>query len=60
MNAAKKGDLHVGVVLGDPNLPYPYSVDGRFGEPVTAGNIIGGGGLVALVYWFVYLRPARG
>lgn len=27
--------------------------------PVTAGNIIGGGVLVALVYWFVYLRPAR-
>jgi formate/nitrite transporter len=28
--------------------------------PVTAGNIVGGGGLVALVYWMVYLRPARG
>lgn len=27
--------------------------------PVTVGNIIGGGGLVALVYWFVYLRPGR-
>ncbi|WP_221793203.1 formate/nitrite transporter family protein [Aquisediminimonas sediminicola] len=26
--------------------------------PVTAGNIIGGGGLVALVYWLVYLRPS--
>jgi formate transporter len=25
--------------------------------PVTIGNIIGGGVLVALVYWFVYLRP---
>jgi formate/nitrite transporter len=24
--------------------------------PVTIGNIIGGGGLVGLVYWFVYLR----
>ena len=24
--------------------------------PVTLGNIIGGGGLVGLVYWFVYLR----
>jgi formate/nitrite transporter len=24
--------------------------------PVTAGNIIGGGVLVGLVYWFVYLR----
>lgn len=30
--------------------------------PVTLGNIIGGGGLVGLVYWFVYLRkraPAK-
>jgi formate transporter len=24
--------------------------------PVTIGNIIGGGVLVGLVYWFVYLR----
>ncbi|MFM8312606.1 MAG: formate/nitrite transporter family protein [Ilumatobacteraceae bacterium] len=27
--------------------------------PVTVGNIIGGALLVGLVYWFVYLRPAR-
>ncbi|MDZ7749445.1 MAG: formate/nitrite transporter family protein [Halofilum sp. (in: g-proteobacteria)] len=27
--------------------------------PVTVGNIVGGGGLVALVYWFIYLRPER-
>jgi formate/nitrite transporter FocA (FNT family) len=26
---------------------------------VTAGNIVGGGGLVGAVYWFVYLRRAR-
>ncbi len=26
--------------------------------PVTLGNIIGGAGLVGLVYWFVYLRKA--
>jgi formate/nitrite transporter len=25
----------------------------------TVGNIVGGGVLVGLVYWFVYLRPAR-
>ncbi|MFO0997374.1 MAG: formate/nitrite family transporter [Alphaproteobacteria bacterium] len=25
--------------------------------PVTIGNVIGGGGLVGGVYWFVYLRP---
>ena len=24
--------------------------------PVTIGNIIGGGGLVGAVYWFIYLR----
>ena len=27
--------------------------------PVTLGNIIGGAGLVALVYWLVYLRQAK-
>ncbi|MEP3278326.1 MAG: formate/nitrite transporter family protein [Stappiaceae bacterium] len=26
---------------------------------VSAGNIVGGGVLVALVYWLIYLRPAR-
>ena len=27
--------------------------------PVTLGNIIGGAGLVAIVYWFIYLRPLK-
>jgi formate transporter len=27
--------------------------------PVTAGNVVGGGVLVALVCWLVYLRPGR-
>ena len=27
--------------------------------PVTIGNVIGGGGMVGLVYWFIYLRPKR-
>lgn len=27
--------------------------------PVTIGNIIGGAGLVAVVYWFVYLRKKK-
>lgn len=26
---------------------------------VTAGNVVGGGVLVALVYWIVYIRPTR-
>lgn len=26
--------------------------------PVTLGNVIGGGLLVGLVYWFIYLRPS--
>ncbi len=29
--------LHVGVLLGDPRLPYPYSVDGHFGEEEIEG-----------------------
>ncbi|MFD0979456.1 formate transporter FocA [Tropicimonas aquimaris] len=28
--------------------------------PVTLGNIIGGGLLVGLLYWFIYLRPSEG
>jgi formate transporter len=27
--------------------------------PVTAGNVVGGAGLVGLVYWFAYVRPRR-
>ena len=27
--------------------------------PVTMGNIVGGGGLVGAVYWFIFLRPGR-
>lgn len=39
-----------------------FDVGGFIGNllPVTLGNIVGGGGLVALVYWLVYLRkPAE-
>ncbi|HJU82925.1 MAG TPA: formate/nitrite transporter family protein [Holophagaceae bacterium] len=28
--------------------------------PVTLGNILGGGAMVGLVYWFIYLRRRRG
>lgn len=35
--AETSGILHVAVVLGDPRLPYPYSVDGRFGAEEIEG-----------------------
>lgn len=41
---------------------YPMLDWGRFVlnlVPVTIGNIIGGGGLVGAVYWFVYLRARK-
>ena len=28
--------------------------------PVTIGNILGGAGLVAVIYWFIYLRQKQG
>jgi formate transporter len=42
-------------------LPAQYEALTAFGlvrnlVPVTIGNIIGGGVLVGVVYWFVYLR----
>lgn len=44
-----------------PVEPLAVSLTGflRVLLPVTLGNIIGGGVLVALMYWFVYLRPGR-
>ncbi len=41
------------------DAPVELSTSGFLGVllPVTLGNVIGGGVLVALVYWFVYLRP---
>lgn len=34
---ATSSPIRLGVLLGDPRLPYPYSVDGRFGEEETEG-----------------------
>lgn len=34
---SSQSPLHVGVLPGDPRLPYPYSVDGRFGEEEIDG-----------------------
>jgi formate/nitrite transporter len=43
-------------------VPLTLSAGKFFGVlvPVTVGNIAGGGVMVALVYWFVYLRRAPG
>ncbi len=46
------------VVEYDPLLVSPAEFL-RVLLPVTVGNVLGGGALVALVYWFVYLRPER-
>ena len=50
-------------VSGLVDKPAAFSLDvGGFVSNLTAatlGNIIGGGLLVGLVYWFVYLRPAK-
>lgn len=48
-------------VAGVPNLPdlNNLTLSGLINNliPVTIGNIIGGGILVAAAYWFIYLRP---
>lgn len=50
-----------GVWAGASAAHLELSVGGflRVLASVTLGNILGGGVLVALVYWFVYLRPQR-
>lgn len=49
-------------VAGTPGVPDLGSLDWQAFLldnllPVTIGNVIGGGVLVGIVYWFVYLRP---
>lgn len=50
-------------VLGKSTLDYPTLTWSAFLWknllPVSLGNVLGGVGLVGLVYWFVYLRPAQ-
>jgi formate/nitrite transporter len=45
----------------DPAALATLNLAGFFNNliPVTLGNIIGGGIMVAAVYWFVYLRPRK-
>ncbi len=49
--------------IGKTAADFPHLTWGNFFVanllPVTIGNIIGGAGMVGLVYWFVYLRPKQ-
>ena len=47
--------IPIGMLAGAPEI----GLAGLFGNllPVTLGNMVGGGGFVALVYWLVYSRP---
>ena len=66
------GRLAVGIAATKAELPFAMLIDADTGGtsvtlvgvianlvPVTIGNILGGAGLVGLVYWFIYLRPGR-
>jgi formate/nitrite transporter FocA (FNT family) len=52
--------LPLGLLLAS-STPAPIPLDGAMANLVlvTIGNILGGTVLVALVYWFVYLRTER-
>jgi formate/nitrite transporter len=45
----------------DPAALANLTLTGFFNNliPVTLGNVIGGGIMVAAVYWFIYLRPGK-
>jgi formate/nitrite transporter FocA (FNT family) len=60
MIQAWAGDEYWSLTGGAPSDYPALSIGGLVANliPVTAGNIIGGGVLVGLVYWFVYLRPS--
>jgi formate transporter len=49
--------------IGKTTADFPALTCGNFllGNllPVTVGNIVGGAGMVAATYWFVYLRKSR-
>ena len=49
--------------IGKTAADFPHLTWGNFFVanllPVTIGNIIGGAGMVGLVYWFIYLRPKK-
>lgn len=53
----------ISVMEGAPtdfaSIPITLAGFVRLLSAVTLGNVIGGGALVALTYWFVYLRPTQ-
>jgi formate transporter len=53
------GDASFWAAIEQPAVDVNVSGFLRVLASVTLGNILGGGVLVALVYWFVYLRPKR-
>jgi formate/nitrite transporter len=57
------GDSSFFEAIGKTAADFPHLTWGNFflGNllPVTIGNIIGGAGMVGLIYWFVYLRKAK-
>jgi len=57
------GDASFFEAIGKTIENFPHLTWGNFFLmnllPVTIGNIIGGAGMVGLIYWFVYLRKAK-
>ncbi len=57
------GDASFFEAIGKTAENFPHLTWGNFFLmnllPVTIGNIIGGAGMVGLIYWFVYLRKAK-
>lgn len=53
--------IPVGMLAMPLDTALQFGVAGFLGNlvPVTLGNIVGGSVLVALVYWIIYLRPAK-
>jgi formate/nitrite transporter len=49
--------IPIGALQGDGDIGFFDFLENIV--PVTLGNIVGGGVLVALVYWLVYVREAR-
>jgi len=57
------GDASFFETIGRTAESFPHLTWGSFllGNllPVTIGNIIGGAGMVGLIYWFIYLRKQK-